>query len=126
MKYRDVGVVKGPCPRCTSSDAFVTFANGSKHCFSCEYHEQSERTIESIKSSYTVGKKDSASALELPYDFDYHLPETARHWLEKYFLTPAEIQTAKIGWSDWYYSIVFPVFDGRGGPLLMYQMRYFG
>ena len=31
-------VSQGPCPNCTSSDAYTVYSDGGYHCFSCGYH----------------------------------------------------------------------------------------
>lgn len=36
-------VSQGPCPKCSSSDAYTTYDDGTSHCFSCRYHPRSEK-----------------------------------------------------------------------------------
>jgi hypothetical protein len=120
-----VSTTRGPCPKCHSSDGFITFANESRHCFVCDYHEHPEMTIESLKSSLTPTKNKRTGDLELPKDFDYYLPKIALDWISQYGLTGTELRRNKIGWSDTCESIIFPVFD-ETGCLKMYQQRYFG
>lgn len=38
MNHTASNYKQGPCPKCSSSDAFTTWDNGSQHCFSCNYH----------------------------------------------------------------------------------------
>jgi hypothetical protein len=120
-----VSTTRGPCPKCHSSDGFITFANESRHCFVCDYHEHPETTIEMLKSSVIPIKNKQWNEVELPNDFDYYLPQQALKWVQSYGLTATEIRRNKLGWSDTKESIIFPVFD-ETGCLKMYQERYFG
>jgi twinkle protein len=38
---KEVG--RGPCPSCTSSDAFISYDDGHGHCFSCGYHKHKDK-----------------------------------------------------------------------------------
>ena len=38
IEDKDRVVSRGPCPKCTSSDAYILYADGHGHCFSCSYH----------------------------------------------------------------------------------------
>lgn len=120
--------IRGPCPKCRSSDAFITWKDGNQYCFSCHYKPKSEWTMEKIKSSFTVGKNNSPTGIELPSDFSVNIPPgKAAEWLSQYRLTPEEINKNKIGYSDEEHSLIFPVFSGAPDhSLVMYQKRYFG
>lgn len=115
------------CPKCPSSDAFHVWDDGHGHCFSCGFHQYPNMTIESLKSSLKSNEKKSKFHYEisLPADFDYHIPSEAMAWLYKYNLTRLEIHRNKIGWTETFQSLVFPVF-GVSQELLLFQARYFG
>ena len=36
-------VKRGPCPSCTSSDAYIEYDDGHGHCFSCNYHKRKDK-----------------------------------------------------------------------------------
>ena len=44
-RFHNRNYEQGPCPKCTSSDAFTEYENGTKHCFACGHHEGSSGSI---------------------------------------------------------------------------------
>ncbi len=43
IEDKDKVVSRSPCPKCVSSDAYVLYADGHGHCFSCSYHNKESR-----------------------------------------------------------------------------------
>lgn len=117
-------VEKGPCPNrpaCGSSDAYVSYADGHSHCYSCGYHMTSNPL--DVYKTGAVG--NISQPVQLPQDFARsYIREDAKKWLGQYSLTPIEIDRAGIGWSDRRQSLIFPV--KVGSLLALYQSRYFG
>lgn len=82
-------------------------------------------TMEMVKSSLVPENKKTPWAVELPKDFDYHIPLEPLEWLYKFNLTKMELTRNKVGYSDQFHSLIFPVYGGPG-ELRMFQARYFG
>lgn len=117
------GYQQGKCPKCPSTDAFTEWGNGSKHCFSCGYHEGEKWDGLDITRNRMAFEK--AKAVHLPSDYDTYTPNFALKWLQKYDITAKEIRENRIGYSADRSLLVFPVVD-RSAALLMWQGRYFG
>lgn len=124
-------ISKGSCPMCTSSDAYSTYADGHRHCYSCNFHVPPTPSIDTVKASFAEGKA-LGSLVQLPSDFDHYIPGNFQDygsplgWLNKYGLTVTEKARHHLGYSVKRESIIFPVFGNSSADLLMYQSRYFG
>ena len=123
----------GPCPECGSRDNLGTWTDGQQYCFGCGYHVrgENETSIESMKARTSQlqqeekSPSDSSSTLCLPSDYSRSLPIDPTRWLTRYGISKGERIKHRIGWSDKYESLVFPVFDVHNN-LLLVQRRYFG
>ena len=45
-------VKRGPCPSCTSSDAYIEYDDGHGHCFSCNYHKRKDKDTDMAVTAY--------------------------------------------------------------------------
>lgn len=131
------------CPRCGSRDNVAVYDDGHGWCFGCrkvviepEHRMFQRRTSRHRESNGSGNPEPSSSGLRLPVDYTTDIPVEGLKWLDKYSLTPREIQTNRIGWSQNGWKIrkgtityapllILPVFDVYEN-LLMYQARYFG
>lgn len=123
-----------PCPRCgpiqdRAGDNVGVYADGHKWCFACGYYVSSSGipNLSDIRLRLKKEKeeKEHGVSLNLPNDHTHILPIQALNWLRQYQITDEEINKYKIGWSETYNRLIFPVFDGAG-KVLMWQGRYFG
>ena len=82
------------------------------------------QTIAFIKQ-WTTGDAENAIVrdIKLPPDTTNKLPTEARVWLKKYGITPEEVDTFGIGWSESSQRLLLPVY--KGGKLIYYQGRTF-
>lgn len=131
------------CPKCGSRDNVAVYDDGHGWCFGCrevviepEHRLLQRKKRRSRESDGSGNPEDSSRNLRLPIDYTTDLPVEGLQWLNKYNLTPREIQQHRIGWSEAGWKIrqgsinyapllILPVFDVYEN-LLMYQARYFG
>jgi len=112
------------CPRCRSNgndnrgDNMGCYSNGSRHCFSCGYHEfPKSSAIFSINDR----RLDNATKSLLPADFSREVPTRALTWLMQYGL-PYSYWEKHIGYSEAHERLVFII----GTPLQFSIGRYVG
>ena len=144
------------CPKCGSRDNVAVYDDGHGWCFGCRtiviepehrlYTDKVKRRQsnggyrdENKGSGNALEETGSTSFLALPSDYSLDIAVEGVQWLNKYQLTPREIQQNRIGWSAVGWTIrrntpnpieykplmISPVFDVYDN-LLMYQARYFG
>lgn len=97
-------VSQGPCPYCPSSDAYTTYDDGHKHCFSCDKTDQGK--------PYETGPSGS-----LNYTAGSGLPELTYRALAVRKLTEATCTKFKYGFADRQQHATF--YDERGDPVAM-------
>ena len=118
------------CPQCGSKNNVAVWSDGQKFCFSrCGYfvpgssklsREELRQRLESVKL-----QEEKNDTPHLPFDYTLALPEEPLSWLRQYGITDEERFRFKLGWSDYYESLILPAFD-IWGNLLVVQRRYFG
>jgi len=133
MNFSQSIVSHEQCPKCaligkdTNKDNFGVFADGGKWCIACGHFEPSKGlNVGRLALAHTTKQereKNKNDNLSLPSDYTVDLPKIAWNWLKFYGITDEEIDTHKIGWSEQYKRLIFPVF--AEGNLLMYQGRSF-
>lgn len=133
--------MKGPCPKCSSSDAYHTYDYGKPsehgHCFSCNYHKHSE-ALEQMrrhldlfygpdapqgKDSRVIHKSGEMSSLTLPPGCGTTIDAKALQWLDKYGIIREEIVKYEIKWDKVRGALVFPI--KIKDELKGYQVRSF-
>lgn len=120
-----MGVLRqGPCPYCSSSDAFTEYDDGGHHCFSCHAH-QPGNAYKKMMEKLTTTLKPVAECPPLPEDTTSPLDARAMAWVKKYSITDAEIDQNQMLWSEEKQLLIFPVLN-EVGEVLMWQGRYFG
>ena len=119
------------CPNCGplqdgSGDNLGVFSDGHKWCFACGFYIPSDGVVnlQEMRSVLEKRRKQSGVGVRLPADFTYHLPPAPKKWLDTYKLTDEEITKSKMGWSESYERLIYPIYDAFGN-LLMYQGRSF-
>lgn len=120
------------CPRCRragqdrSGNNLGVFSDHS-YCFSCGYYIGNGKGLNLKDIAIRLEKENNnknGNSVALPDDFDYYIPERCIEWFKQYGLTNEEISANKIGWSEQYERLIFPVWD-VGGNLLFFQGRKF-
>lgn len=119
------------CPQCGSADNVAVWSDGQKWCFGgCGYYIPGSTTLskedlrQRLHNLRTKETKKNGTAY-LPFDFTLLLPSGPLAWLRQYGITDAERFRFKLGWSDFYESLILPSYDLYGN-LLVCQRRYFG
>lgn len=137
MKYH-----QGPCPQCSSSDAYTMYEDGHGYCFSCHYYSPGSNNVEYLKkqaaawSTRLLGRyqqmaTDTRSLQEIdPYKFNINnyssvIDKKALVWLRKYGITDSEIKGFRFLWNHKTSSLVFPFYD-NSGKIILTNERYFG
>lgn len=98
------------CPKCisngrdTRNDNMSVFEDGSKHCWSCGYHQFPKHYVPRVQ-------KEEVNAAVLPTDFSRGIPQHALQWLLQWGL-PNSYWKPFIGWSEKHSRLVFTVGDG--------------
>lgn len=120
------------CPECGSEDNVGVWSDGQKWCFGCGYYIPAngmglsvEELWKRIREQKEKRKYKKNAHITLPFDYSIMLPEKAEQWLDQYGITDAEKINYRIGWSDFYESLIFSAFDVWGN-LLVVQRRYMG
>lgn len=118
------------CPQCGSEDNVGVWSDGQKFCFGrCGYfvpgstrlsREDLRKRLDHVK----LQEQKNVNA-HLPFDFTLALPPAPLDWLRQYGITDEERFRFKLGWSEYYESLILPAFD-IWGNLLVVQRRYFG
>ena len=117
-------IAKGACPakKCGSHDAYMEYADGGGHCFSCGYHKPANGYKVLLANACIIS---ADRGISLPDSRTYDLPKKAVDWLRKYSITDEEIDRHNICYSMGKELLVFPVYSSTG-QLVMWQGRYFG
>lgn len=119
------------CPQCGSKDNVGVWDDGQKFCFSrCGYYipGSSNLSITDLRARLQLirtKEESKTGAAFLPFDFTLVIPDKPLAWLKQYGITDQERFKHKIGWSEFYESLVLPAFDLYGN-ILVVQRRYFG
>lgn len=86
---------RGPCPKCPSSDGYVTYDDGHGHCFVCQHHTNGEGNATIPKERKTVSDPRLIEDLEYKHlDKRRLTEETCRHW--KYGVGTHNGQTVQV------------------------------
>lgn len=115
-----------PCPKCGSKDNLGVWDDGHKYCFGCGYVQREKDSLTSIAKQLEGNNNNENIPRDLHSDsFVSDIPGIAHSWLEKYGITPTEMQAYRLMWNTRTQSLVFPCFNPNG-KLIFYQERYFG
>ncbi len=112
-----------PCPNCGSRNNLARYSDGHAFCFGCSYREAA--TIIDSPLLRLVDKSKSNDMVTLPEDATSALHPQAIEWLNKYDITLAERNKAKLLWSDKKQALIFP-FYSEDNSLLFWSGRIFG
>lgn len=64
QETENVVVSQGPCPSCTSSDAYTLYSDSGSYCFSCGYHTKGD-------GNQTIPTKSPTNRRMINYDGDF-------------------------------------------------------
>jgi len=141
-------ISQGPCPYCSSSDAYTLYDDGGTYCYSCHdprayskgnsYHNltdivaglsldrQTKINLRAKEINPTPPLPEDSHPLVHPYGRGYSIEYAkAYQWVLSYGITDAEIDKHGFLFSDEKKLLIFPAVDKHLG-LLMWQGRYFG
>ena len=120
-----------PCPACGpdqdgSGDNLAIYTDGHKWCFACGFYAPSTGLIDLVEFRKQLEKrrKENGVVCILPNDFTHIIPERPLAWMYSFGITNEEIQKNKIGWTETFSRLIFPIFDSYDN-LLMWQGRLF-
>jgi hypothetical protein len=125
-----MGTVHLPCPYCTSSDAYVEYADGGAKCFSCgKYIPANKYKALGQSPKATIGAsvcpqlpEDAKGLLKAPYTA---ITQAAYIWVHKYGITDAEIDEHNFCISEKERLLIFPVYGNSLRDLIMWQAKTF-
>ena len=126
---------RSDCPHCSDTRGRLyerdTGQGIVQYCHNCGYKNYvphkaraPSETVQYIKQYLTKDEETNiVKEIRLPWDFSNEIPKQARLWLSKYGITPDEVETFGIGWSECNNRLILPVYnDDR---LVYYQGRTF-
>lgn len=98
---------KGPCPNCTSSDAFALYEDGHGYCFSCGYHLPASGAKEppAVSTSFDLVPRQQMQYTDIDArgikagacrTFDYMVAPSGNHFANVYDESLAEVVGQKV------------------------------